>query len=154
MKRSGTEALHLAGIALVLLLVLVSWARAVGTGDGLRVESGWIRALPLAIPSAGYFTLHNDTRSDKVLVAAQSDACGLISIHKTETTGGICRMRDMPEVDVPAKGSVSFAPQSYHLMCVKARPALKPGATVAVTLIFKDGTRLRGDFSVRNAAGR
>lgn len=154
MKWGGTGALHLAGIALALLIVLINWVRAAeSASQGLRLENGWIRALPLAVPSAGYFVLRNDTRSDVVLVSAQSEACGFISIHKTEATGGICRMRDMPEVDVPAKGAVAFAPQSYHLMCLKARPVLKPGAVVAVTLTFKDGTHLRSNFSVRNAAG-
>ena len=57
MKRIGSSALHLVGIALVLLVVLASAARAAD----LRVEQGWIRALPLAVPSAGYFTIRTVT---------------------------------------------------------------------------------------------
>jgi copper(I)-binding protein len=150
-KQSGSEWLHLAAIAAVLLLVLTNIARADG---GLRLEGGWVRALPLALPSAGYFTLRNGTRADAVLVKAQSPACGVLSLHKSEFTGGICRMRDLPEVNVPALGAVAFTPQSYHLMCEQARPMLKPGAKIPVTLIFKDGARIPALFTVRGAAER
>ena len=153
MKRS-VGLLHLAGIALILLVILAATARGEGASGDLRLASGWIRALPLALPSAGYFTLENGTRADLVLVGAQSPACGHLSLHKSELTGGICRMRDAAEVDVPALGTLVFAPQSYHLMCEQARPVLKPGAVVPVTLIFKGGRQLTADFSVRNAAGR
>jgi periplasmic copper chaperone A len=150
MKRIGSSALHLVGIALVLLVVLASAARAAD----LRVEQGWIRALPLAVPSAGYFTIHNGSRTDVVLIGAESPACGHVSLHKSEVTGGICRMRDAAEVDVPALGELAFAAESYHLMCEKAKPVLKPGAAVPMTLIFKNGDRLTANFAVRNALGR
>jgi len=153
MKRS-IGLLRLEGIALILLVVLAPGARAEIANGDVRVEQGWIRALPLSLPSAGYFTMKNGTRADLVLVGAESPACGHLSLHKSELTGGICRMRDAPEVDVPARGTLAFAPQSYHLMCEQARPVLKPGAVVPVTLIFKGGRQLTADFSVRNAAGR
>ncbi len=152
MKRDGTVLLHLAAIAGVLLLIAANAAWAADAA-GVRVEGGWIRALPLAVPSAGYFTLHNDTRADRILVKAESPACGRLDLHKSEITGGICRMRDLPEVNVPAVGAVRFTPQSYHLMCEQARPVLKPGAKVPVRLTFKDGSSVQAMFAVRNAAG-
>ena len=152
--RRGTGLLHLAGIVLILLVVLASIARARDGNGAVRLTGAWIRALPLALPSAGYFTLENGTGADLVLVGAESPACGHVSLHKSELTGGICRMRDEAEVDVPALGQIRFAPESYHLMCGGARPILKPGARVPVTLIFKNGHRLTADFSVRDASGR
>jgi copper(I)-binding protein len=145
--------LHLAGIILLLPVVPAGIGHA-GEEEGVRVEQPWIRALPPALPSAGYFTLRNFTRADMILTGARSPACGHVSLHKSEVTGGICRMRDAPEVDVPARGAVRFMPESYHLLCEGARPVLKPGAVVPVTLIFKDGRRLTAAFAVRNAAGR
>ncbi len=153
MKRDGTVLLHVAAIAGVLLLIAANAAWA-AEAAGVRVEGGWIRALPLAVPSAGYFTLRNDTRADRILVKAESPACGRLDLHKSEITGGICRMRDLPEVNVPALGAVAFTPQSYHLMCEQARPVLKRGAKIPVALIFKDGARVQALFSVLGAAGR
>ena len=144
---------HLAGVIVILLVVPAGIGHA-GEATDMRVEQPWIRALPRAVPSAGYFLLRNFTRADVILTGAQSPACGHVSLHKSEVTGGICRMRDAPEVDVPALGAERFMPESYHLMCEKARPVLKPGAVVPVTLLFKDGRRLTAAFAVRNAAGR
>jgi copper(I)-binding protein len=33
-------------------------------------------------------------------------------------------------------------------------PALKPGAHVAVTLVFSDGKKVTSEFAVRGAAGK
>ena len=55
---------------------------------------------------------------------------------------------------MPAGGSVTFAPAGYHLMCMKPTAAVKPGGTVPVTLTFKDGGTLTGDFPVRGPGGK
>jgi len=121
--------------------------------DPFRVGGAWIRAMPAGIPSGGYFTLRNDGGKDMVLTGASAAACGSLMLHKSEMTGGMSSMRHVDEVDVPAGGSVAFAPGGYHLMCMQATSAITPGATVPVTLIFKDGSKLTVPFSVRNAAG-
>ena len=57
-------------------------------------------------------------------------------------------------VDIPAGGSVAFAPNGYHLMCMSPTPEMKPGASVPVTLLFQGGEKLTANFAVRNAAGK
>ena len=91
---------------------------------------------------------------DMILTGAQSDACRELTLHKTETTGGLCRMIDMPEVDVPALGRIAFTPGSYHLMCIGLKPQIRPGMTIDVIFRFKDGSHLPAHFAVRNAAGK
>lgn len=120
----------------------------------LSVSGAWIRAMPAGIPSGGYFTLRNDGGKDMVLTGVSAPACGSLMLHKSEMTGGMSAMRHVDEVDVPAGGSIAFAPGGYHLMCMNATSAIKPGATVPVTLMFKDGSKLTTPFSVRNAAGK
>ena len=120
----------------------------------LSVSGAWIRAMPAGIPSGGYFTLRNSGAKDMVLTGASAPACGSLMLHKSEMTGGMSSMRHMDEVDVPAGGSIAFAPGGYHLMCMSATAAITPGATVPVTLMFKDGSKLTVPFSVRNAAGK
>jgi copper(I)-binding protein len=63
-------------------------------------------------------------------------------------------MHDVTGVDVAPGGKISFAPGGYHLMCMDAKPTIKPGAKVPVTLIFKSGEKLTADFAVRGAAGK
>lgn len=88
------------------------------------------------------------------LVAAQSMACGMLMLHKTESTAGTSRMEDVKSVSVPAGGTVSFAPGGYHLMCMEPSAAMTPGKSVPVTLVFSDGNKSHADFAVKNAAGK
>jgi copper(I)-binding protein len=39
-------------------------------------------------------------------------------------------------------------------MCVNPKAAIRPGATIPVTLRFSDGTNLTVSFAVRNARGK
>ncbi|HUO01470.1 MAG TPA: copper chaperone PCu(A)C [Rhizomicrobium sp.] len=134
------------------LLCLVPSAHA-DTGK-LTISDAWIRALPASVPSGGYFTLHNGGANAVVLTGAESPACGMLMLHKSENKGGMEAMMDVSEVDVPGGGTVKFAPGGYHLMCMNATPAIKPGATIPVTLTFKDGAKRTAPFAVRNAVGK
>jgi len=120
----------------------------------LTVADGWFRALPGTLPAGGYFTLRNAGTAKAVLTGAESPACGMVMMHKSEDKGGLTGMDMVSAVDVPGGGSVAFAPGGYHLMCEDPRPAMKPGGHVGVTLLFQDGSRLAADFAVRSAAGK
>jgi copper(I)-binding protein len=134
------------------LLLLTTAAAA--APSALRLEDPWIRALPGSLPAGGYFTLHNDGKSAQTLVSAQSDACGMLMLHVSENKGGMSAMHEVTGVDVAPGGKISFAPGGYHLMCMDAKPAIRPGAKVPVTLIFKSGEKLTADFAVRGATGK
>ena len=133
---------------------LLTLAAAPAVTPALAVSDAWFRALPGTLPAGGYFTLRNSGTKDAVLSGAESPACSTLMLHKSETKGGMAGMDMVGTLPVPAGGSVSFTPGSYHLMCMGAKPALKPGASVKVTLLFQDGGKLTADFAVRNAAGK
>jgi copper(I)-binding protein len=140
------------GIAMGVLLVFITMCAA--KAAELTVSEAWIRALPPSVPSGGYFTLHNGGTKSVTLTGAESPACGMLMLHKSESHGGMGMMMEMETVEFPPGGTVRFAPGGYHLMCTDAGPAIKPGGTVPVTLIFKDGSKLEVRFQVRNAAGK
>ena len=118
------------------------------------LQNAWFRALPAGLPAGGYFTLRNNGAQRVVLTGAQSAACGMLMLHQSSNSGGTSSMAHVTSVDVPAGGSVAFAPNGYHLMCAEPKPEMKPGASVAVTLLFQSGEKLTANFAVRNAAGR
>ncbi|HEU0096683.1 MAG TPA: copper chaperone PCu(A)C [Rhizomicrobium sp.] len=122
--------------------------------DGLTVSDAWIRALPPSVPSGGYFTLRNGTPAPVTLTTAQSPACGMLMLHKSGSAVGMTSMDDVSEVIVPPGGTVKFSPGGYHLMCMEAGPAIKPGQHVPVTLNFRGGAKVTATFAVRNAAGK
>jgi copper(I)-binding protein len=135
-------------------LVLAPAALAAPPPAGLVVSHAWMRFLIRARPAAGYFTLRNTSGAARELVGAASPGCGSLMLHQSQTTGGIDRMVMVKELPVPAHGAVTFAPGGYHLMCMDAKPAIKPGGKVPVTLSFKDGTQVIAEFAVRNAMGK
>jgi copper(I)-binding protein len=147
--------LHLALAALILRALTPGAATAASAQPSpLRLTDGWIRLLPGALPAGGYFTLHNSGTAKLTLTGADSPACGMLMLHKSEDKGGMSSMQDVTEVDVPGGGSLSFAPGSYHLMCMDPKPALKQGASVPVTLSFRGAPPLTARFDVRGATGK
>jgi len=120
----------------------------------LEVSDAWFRALPAGLPAGGYFMVHNNGDSDVALTGAASSACGMIMLHMSMGEGGTGSMMQVNSVAVPAHGKLAFAPGGYHLMCTKPTSAMKPGAKVAVTLEFADGTKLEAAFAVKDAKGQ
>jgi copper(I)-binding protein len=150
MRIGNSNGLHIISIAALGLIVLVGTANAVD----LAVTDAWIRALPASEPSGGYFTLHNGTAKAVTLASATSPGCGMLMLHQSENMGGMASMKDVASVNVPAGGTIKFSPGGYHLMCMDATKAIKPGATVPVTLNFADGKKVVANFAVKNAAGQ
>lgn len=150
MRIENSNKFHLIAIATLFLVVAVSAAKA----EDLTVTDAWIRALPGSMPAGGYFTLHNGGAKKAVLTGAESPGCGMIMLHRSETMGDIGSMTDVTSVDVAAGGTLKFAPGGYHLMCMDAKSAIKPGNKVQVTLAFADGRHTTANFQVRNVTGK
>jgi copper(I)-binding protein len=141
---------HVLAIAALLVVATAGGADAAE----VTVSDAWMRALPPSVPSGGYFTLHNGGGKPVTLTGAQSPACGMLMLHKSKNHGGMGMMMDVPQVNVPAGGTIRFAPGGYHLMCMDSKPLLKVGKSVPVTLSFRDGPPVTARFVVRNAAGK
>ncbi len=144
-----SNSLHLAAMVALALLIFATPAKGAVT-----VDDGWIRLLPAGLPAAGYFDLHNGDDKSISLTGASSPACGMLMLHRSKNAGGMMRMEEVASVEVAPRATLKFAPGGYHLMCMDPSPALKPGAHVAVTLIFSSGKKVTSQFAVRNAAGK
>ena len=138
---------------MIISFLLLSTAAVAATPD-ITIENGWIRALPGTAPSGGYFVLHNAGKKPASLIGAESPACGMLMLHVSENKGGMSAMRHVDSVDVAPGGTLEFKQGGYHLMCMQATTAIKPGATVPVTLIFQDGMKVTANFAVRDAMGK
>ena len=136
----------------IALAALVAASPAIAAD--VTIKDAWFRALPANVPSGGYFTLHNGGKDTITLTGADSAACGMLMLHKSEDKGGTSMMMDMPSIAVPAGGDLKFAPGGYHLMCMDPTPAMKPGAHVNVTLDFAGGSKISASFAVKNARGQ
>ena len=99
-------------------------------------------------PAAGYFDLQNTGSTKLVLTGASSPGCGMLMLHRSVNTGGTERMEMVPELTVPAHGTVHVAPGGYHLMCTQPSPGLQTSGSVPVTLTFQGGGAVTTSFKV------
>ena len=150
MRFGNATLFHILAMTALALMVGIAAADAAP----LAVSGGWFRALPAAVPSGGYFTLHNGGDKPVTLMGAQSPACGHLMLPKSMNHGGMGMMEHVDSVKVEAGDTLTFAPGGYHLMCMDSKPILKAGARVPVTLQFAGGETVTADFAVRNAAGK
>ena len=134
---------------LALLMTASCWA------GGLTVSHAWIRLLPggLHLPAAGYFDLANTSSRSVELVGATTPAFKRAMLHRSISENGVEKMVHVAAVTVPAHGNIHFAPGGYHIMLMHRSRPLAIGATLPITLRFKDGTTVTASFQVRGATG-
>ena len=95
-----------------------------------------------------YFTIRNDGPAD-ALVGAETALARSATIHKSSATqpanaGGMPGMSGMSaemmlpvqRVDVPANGTVAFAPGGYHIMLEGLKAPLEAGTSFTLRLHF------------------
>lgn len=118
----------------------------------LEARDCWVRAMPPNVPSSGYFTVANNGDKPATLTAAETPAFGMAMMHKSESKNGTATMSAVDSVDVPAHGTLSFAPKGYHLMLEEPGKPLKVGSTIPLTLSFADKSTLNVNCAVKSAA--
>ena len=138
----------------LMLAVAAGMATPPPQSGHVIVANAWFRALPANLPAGGYFELRNVGRWPVTLTGAESSACGMLMLHRSEEKDGVGSMADVSSVEVPPHGTVKFAPGGYHLMCMDPGAEMKPGGVVGVTLRFSDTTTIAAKFDVKNAKGQ
>lgn len=107
--------------------------------DHITIADAVIR-LPAADgrPAAGYFTLRGGKEPDR-LVSISSPSATTIELHESRMSGGVMSMRALTGVDVPARGTVRFAPGGNHAMLFGIDPAVRPGMPIKLSFSFQEG---------------
>jgi hypothetical protein len=128
------------------------WAQSSAAGDqGLVFADAWVRALPPGMGmTAGFGTIRNTGTGDIEITAFSSREFGDVSLHRTEMSDGVSRMREVPSLQVPASSSVELAPGGYHLMLMKPLAALREGQPVMVEMTAADGRVFRFELPVES----
>ena len=120
--------------------------------QGISVDGCWIRAMPVQVPSGGYFVVRNASEHAMQLTGIATPAFGQTMLHQTVHQDGMARMMHIDAVDIPAKGELAFQPGSYHAMLEQAAVDLTPGNTVAMTFLFGDKGQVQADCELRSPA--
>ncbi|HRO51280.1 MAG TPA: DUF1775 domain-containing protein [Hyphomicrobium sp.] len=157
----GTDGQKLASPAAVLRLAASGDhtgpkdAGGTAKSGALAIEGAWARATPHgAKVGAGYLTILNTGSTADTLIAISAPVAGKSEVHDMTMTDGVMRMRALPEgIEIPAGGTVTLAPGGKHLMFMDLKEPLVAGASLPVTLTFKNGGTVEATFPIRPIGG-
>jgi periplasmic copper chaperone A len=117
-------------------------------GD-IVIEKPWARATPKGAEVGGAFmTIENKGATPDRLTGGSADFA-TVEIHETKSENGVMEMRELPGgLNIPAHGSVGFAPSGYHVMFTHLTHPLAKGDTVKATLNFEHAGPVEVEFKV------
>ena len=140
-------------IVLAVLLLPACFANAHEYKAGeLEIAHPWSQELPPNAPTvAAYFVIHNSGKTADRLLSFDSPIAGEAQLHEHVMQNDLMKMQQVPSVDIPAGGNVSFAPMAYHVMLVnlKDRSLLSDGKRFPLTMHFEKSGAVTVDVSVQ-----
>jgi hypothetical protein len=126
---------------LTVLALSLPFAPVVAAEGGVSVVDPYARAVPEVVPnSAAFMTLRNAGDADRKLVAGRTSAAGTVELHTHINDEGVMRMRQVPEIAIPAGGETRLEPGGLHIMLIGLKQPLQPGDTLELELEFDDGS--------------
>jgi len=139
-------------------IFLVALALAFGAAPALAqeskagdivIEKPWARATPKGAEVGGaYLTIENKGATPDRLTGGSADFA-TFEIHEMKTDNGVMQMREVTSgLDIPAHGSVGFAPGGYHIMFTHLAHPLTKGDIIKATLNFKHAGPVAVEFKV------
>ncbi len=139
---------------LTALLIPALMSLAAQASDTLHVKDAWTRATPPgAANSATYLELHNSGDESRAIVAVKTTVAMEVQLHTVIDDNGLMKMRQVPQIDVPAGGKAVLAPGGFHLMMMGINYSLREGETVEIELRFANGERLVFESPIKKMAG-
>ncbi|MEO4016843.1 copper chaperone PCu(A)C [Pseudomonas rossensis] len=140
-------------IVLAVLLLPACFANAHEYKAGeLEIAHPWSQELPPNAPTAAaYFVIHNNGKTADRLLSVDSPIAGEAQLHEHVMQNDLMKMQQVPSVDIPAGGNVTFAPMAYHVMLVnlKDRSLLNDGKRFPLTMHFEKSGDVTVDVSVQ-----
>ncbi|MCW2387287.1 copper(I)-binding protein [Sphingobium sp. B11D3B] len=138
-------------IAAGFAAALVAPATAQGVKkDGLIIDRPWARETARGQSAGGGFlTITNSARADERLTGGSTPVATRVEIHSMSMEGGVMRMRPLKHgLPIPAGGSVTLKPGSFHIMFMGLKRPLVRGETIPVTLDFARVGKVQVSFAV------
>lgn len=131
----------------------VAGATEVAPDDGVRLDSGWVKAG--SGMTAVFGTVVNGTDEAVTIIGGSSPAAGKVEVHTMakQPDGSMKMMEKEGGLVVPAGGSAELAPGADHIMLLELKAPLVNGDDASVVMVTADGTELSWTVPVRSFAG-
>ena len=141
---------HILALAMALALGAAPALAQEFKGGDIVIEKPWARATPKgAEVGAGYLVIHNNGATPDRLKGGSS-AFAAVEVHEMSMAGGVMKMREVAGgLEIPAHGTVTLAPNGYHLMFTGLKQPLQKGAVAKATLNFERAGAIAVDFAVQ-----
>ena len=143
-------------IVLAALLLPACFANAHEYTQGdLQIAHPWSQELPPNAPNvAAYSVIHNAGKPADRLPSVDSPIAGIAQLHEHVMQNDLMKMQQVPVVEIPAGGSVTFAPMAYHVMLLelKDRSLLSDGKRFPLTMHFDKSGDVTVEVAVQNTA--
>lgn len=132
----------------LLSLALLSTAAFAGDAADITVDGAFVRLMPVSqTTTAAYLTINNAGAAKK-LVKADSNVANAVELHNHVHENGVMKMRQVKDIEVPAKGKATLQPGGLHIMLIGLKAPLQDGQKVPLTLTFDDGNTKQLDVPV------
>ncbi|PRB52298.1 copper resistance protein CopZ [Pseudomonas sp. MYb2] len=138
-------------VAALLLPACFAHAHEYKTGE-LEIAHPWSQELPPNAPTvAAYFIIHNAGKTDDRLLSVDSPIAPEAQLHEHVMQGDLMKMQQVPSVEIPAGGNVTFAPMAWHVMLLNPtdRSLLSDGKRFPLTLHFEKAGDVTVEVSVQ-----
>ncbi|WP_375748476.1 copper chaperone PCu(A)C [Vibrio sp. HN007] len=123
-----------------LILLTTLFASCIASAADIDVHHPYARAMPPGAPASAVFvTLMNKGDNDRTIVSASTPAAGIVELHDHIMDGDVMKMRQVPEIKIPAKGKTVLKPGSLHIMMFELQKAFVEGDDIEVTINYKNG---------------
>lgn len=133
----------------IMVIFLMAFTGGVQAADNLEISEAWMRVSPKKVAGA-FFEIKNNTDQVINVVSATATGSQKVELHTHIMDNGIMRMRKVDMIDIPANGTQSFNPHSYHLMMFRLDEAVYTvDNMVEVELTFDNQTSLKTMFVVK-----
>jgi copper(I)-binding protein len=120
---------------------VIFFAAGLQAQDAIVVaRDAWARPPAASRNQTGLFlVLENHSAQKRAVVGGSSDAAEKVELHEMKTMGGMMRMSQVSQVDVPANGRTELKPGGLHIMLFGVKGKPKEGDTFVVTLKLDNG---------------
>ena len=128
-------------LSLLAAALAFSTGALAGAADQISVQDPYVRLAPPGAPATGAFmVIKNNGDKDVKLVKADNPASKVTELHNHINDNGVMRMRQVPAIEIPAKGEAVLKPGGLHVMLIDMKAPLSEGQVVPITLGFDDGS--------------
>jgi len=117
----------------------------------VEIVNPYMRELiPGTTVTSSYMKIINHHNVDIMLVGAKGKFSQQIELHEHTMKDGMMRMAQVPNIVIPANGSVMLEPSGLHIMAFDIKQPLKHGQSVELTLLFDEHPPVAIDLPIKS----